>query len=188
MDTNGIITTFAGNGNQAYAGDGGPATNASLFYPVRLARDASGRFYIGDSGNCRVRMVDTNGIITTVAGNGTQGSSGDGGPAINANLSGPWGVAVDVAGNLFIADYFAQRIRKVDTNGIITTVAGTGTADYYGDGGPAINAALNDPCGLALDALGHLYIADSINQRIREVHIAGNPVWSIGHLEPRGCR
>ena len=127
-----------------------------------------GNLYIADSGNNRIRKVDTNGIITTVAGKGGLGYSGDGGAATNAGLNTPYAVALDALGNLYIADSGNNRIRKVDTNGIITTVAGNGSYGYSGDGGAPTNASLHGPCGVALDALGNLYIADTSNNRIRE--------------------
>jgi sugar lactone lactonase YvrE len=170
---NGILTTVAGNGATGYFGDSGPATNASLNYPFGVALDAVGNLYIADLGNGRIRKVGANGIITTVAGNGDQGYSGDGGPATNASLFSPGGVAFDGVGNLYIADVDNQRVRKVDTNGNITTVAGTGALGYYGDGGPATNADLDYPSGLALDAAGNLYIGDPGNERIRKVGTNG---------------
>ncbi len=172
VDTNGIITTVAGNGNSVYAGDGGTATNASLNYPIGVALDASGNLYIADSGNNRIREVDTNGIIGTVAGNGNSGYAGDGVAATNTSLSSPNGVAVDDLGNLYIADSGNNRIREVYGNGLITTIAGGGSD---GDGSAATDASLNDPYGVALDAVGNLYIADTGNNRIREVHFTGEP-------------
>jgi len=173
VGTNGIITTVAGNGTQGFSGDGGAATNAELNYPSDVAVDSFGNLFIGDAANNRVRRVDTNGIITTVAGIGTAGYSGDGGAATNAQLSSPGRVAWDGAGNLFIADGNGQRIRKVGTNGIITTVAGNGTAGYSGDGGAATNAELNAPSGLAADRGGNLFISDNLNYRVRKVDTNG---------------
>jgi hypothetical protein len=174
---NNIITTVAGNGAYGYSGDGYLATNAELYNPTYVAVDGSGNLFIADSGNNRVRKVSTNGIITTVAGNGPSGNwgtySGDGGTATNAGLSQPEGLALDASGNLFIADFYNQRIRKVTTDGIITTIAGNGTNDYSGDGGMATNASLYYPAGMALDAAGNLFIADSGNNRIREVGTSG---------------
>jgi sugar lactone lactonase YvrE len=174
VDTNGIITTVAGNGYGAgswegggYSGDGGIATNAELNYPEGVAVDASGNLFIVD--NQRIRKVGTNGIITTVAGNGTNGYSGDGGAATNAEFSFPSGVSVDNTGNLFIVDLNNSVIRKFNTNGITSTVAGNGTNGYSGDGGAAIGAKLYWPSGGAVDASGNLFIADTQNQRIRKV-------------------
>jgi hypothetical protein len=173
VGTNGVITTEAGNGTMGYSGDGGAATNAQLDLPWGVAVDASGNLFIADWYNRRIREVGTNGVITTVAGNGTYGYSGDGGPATQAELSWPTCVAVDRSGDLFIGDWVNQRIREVAANGIITTVAGNGTGGYSGDGGPATQAELNWPTGVAVDALGNLFIGDDGNSRIRKVGIDG---------------
>ncbi|MGA2434989.1 MAG: BACON domain-containing carbohydrate-binding protein [Bryobacteraceae bacterium] len=179
--SNGIITTVAGNGFQGPAGDGGPATQASLGYPMRVAVDGAGNLYIADTTNNCVRKV-SNGIITTVVGYGTQGYSGDGGPATSAWLHYPEGVAVDAAGDLYISDTFNNVIRKV-SNGVITTVAGNGTLGYGGDGGPGTSASLYYPGGIALDASGSVFIADEGNCRIRKLSngsittVAGNGSW-----------
>ncbi len=135
VDSSGTITTVAGMGTNGFSGDGGPATSAELNGPEGPAVDASGNLYFADSGNSRVRKVDASGTITTVAGTGTAGFSGDGGPATSAELNYPFAVAVDGAGNLYIADRGDNRVRKVDASGTITTVAGTGTAGFSGDGG-----------------------------------------------------
>jgi trimeric autotransporter adhesin len=176
VGTNGIISTVAGSGIAAFSGDGGVATNASLWYPSGVAVDAAGNLYIADSYNNRIRKVGTNGIITTLAGNGPSGRiggySGDGGAATNADLSYPSGVAVDAAGNLYLADYGSQHIRKVGTNGIITRFAGNGTEGFSGDGGQATNASLYGPFAVALDATGNLLIADDRNNRIRRVTVS----------------
>ena len=164
---NGVITTVVGTGSQGFNGDNGPAVSANLTYPIGLALDAVGNLYIAGHGEGRIRKV-TNGVITTVAGDGTEGFSGDNGPAANAQLSGARGVAVDSAGNVYIADYSNNRIRKV-TNGVITTIAGNGTEGFSGDNGPAIFAQLANPYGVAVDAAGSLYIADTYNNRVRKV-------------------
>jgi streptogramin lyase len=177
VGTNGIITTVAGGG---FGGDGGEATNASLSGPYGVVLDASGDLYVADYGDNCIREVNTNGIITTVAGNGTAGYSGDGGEAINAELAFPWGVAVDGAGNLFIADTGNSVIRKVDTNGVISTVAGNGTNGYTEDGVAATNTTLDDSDGVAVDALGNLFITDTSNNRIRKVDTAGIITTSAG--------
>jgi sugar lactone lactonase YvrE len=165
--SNGVITTVAGNGTFGFSGDNSPAIIAQLNRPAGVAVDSAGNLYIADLGNQRVRKV-SNGVITTVAGNGTPGFSGDNGPATSAQLTFPAGLAVDSAGNLYIADGFNGRIRKV-SNGVITTVAGNGRAGFSGDNGPATSAQLSFPSGVAVDSAGNLYIADELNNRIREV-------------------
>ena len=147
-----------------------------------LAFDATGNLYIDDVGYNTIRKVDTNGIITTVAGNYIEGYSGDGGAATNASLFSPGGVAVDAAGNLYIADSGYNTIRKVATNDIITTVAGNGTGGYSGDGGAATKACLYYPFGVSFDACGNLYIADADNSRIREVQLAGYPTVALTNV------
>ncbi|GAB3690764.1 hypothetical protein GCM10027592_08260 [Spirosoma flavus] len=144
-------------------------TGAGLFYPTGIALDADGNIFIADRARQRVCKLDTNGVLTTVAGNSVIGFSGDGGPAVAAKLNYPNNVAVDSLGNLYISDEENYRIRKVDTNGIITTVAGTGVSALSGDGGPAIAATLNHTRGLTIDKNGNLYIADSGNNRIRKI-------------------
>ena len=174
VDTNGIITTVAGNGSSSFSGDGGAATNAALNYPFGVAVDAGGNLFIADTSNNRIRRVDANGIIMTVAGNGTNSFFGDGGAATNAALNYPFSIAVDAGGNLFIADYNNSRIRKVDANGIIATVAGNGINNLFlGDGGAATNAALAYPSSVAVDAIGNLFIADFVENRIRQVDTNG---------------
>jgi hypothetical protein len=166
----GLITTVAGTGTQGFSGDGAVAVSATLRSPNAVALDLSGNIYIADSGNYRIRRIDhSTGIITTVAGNGSTTYSGDGGPAIAAGVPFPYGLASDSNGNLYVADN-SSRIRRVDSvSGIITTVAGNGTAAFSGDGGPATSASLSFPHQVALDAAGDVYIADSYNSRIRRV-------------------
>jgi len=169
----GVITTVAGNGQSGDSGDGGPAAQAQLSTPEALALDNTGHLYIADSYNARVRMVDLHtGVITTVAGNGQDGASGDGGPAAHAELSFPKGLALDNAGHLYIADSYNSRVRVVNLHtGVITAVVGNGKQGDSGDGGPATHAQLNEPDSLALDHAGHLYIADSKNERVRVVDL-----------------
>jgi sugar lactone lactonase YvrE len=173
VDSSGIITTVAGNGSFGFSGDGGPATNALLFNPLGVAVDGAGNLFIADTSNRRIRKVDSSGTITTVAGNGSDGFSGDGGPATSASLADPWGVALGGAGNLFIADRDNRRIRRVDSSGIITTVAGNGLSGFSGDGGLATSASLNFPVDVAVDGAGNLFIADTNNSRIRKVDSNG---------------
>jgi trimeric autotransporter adhesin len=168
----GIVTAVAGNGTFGYSGDGGLATSAALTFPKSVSVDASGNVYIADYGTDCIRMVTTStGIITTVAGNGTHGYSGDGGLATSATMRYPTGVCTDASGNIYIADSTNNRIRMVTkSTGIITTVAGTGSLGYYsGDGGLATSAKLADPTGIAVDTSGNLYIADSGTDCIRMV-------------------
>lgn len=174
------IDTVAGTGVQGFSGDGGLATAARLNFSYGLAVDGAGNLYISDSSNHRIRRVDASGIITTVAGTGTAGYGGDGGPAVAAQLNEPRGIAVDTAGNLYIADLNNHRIRRVGTGGTITTVAGTGAAGYSGDGGAATAALLNSPFGVAVDASGRLHIADSANYRIRRVETNGTIATEAG--------
>ena len=167
-----VITTVAGGGpdKRGYAGDNGPAINASLDTPQGIALAENGDLYIADSGNDVIRRVDAStGKITTVAGTGTMGYSGDNGLATGAKLSGPTRLVIDHDGNLFIADHGNHVIRKVDASGIISTVAGKGTAGYSGDGGLAIKAELSSPYGIALDKDGNLLITDTDNSVIRIV-------------------
>lgn len=180
VDTNGIITTIAGNTNdmRGYSGDGGPATSALLYNATGVAVDVSGNVFIADTGNGAIRKVDTSGIITTVAGPGTAGSLGDGGPATNSFLF-PLDVAVDGRGNLFITS--GDLVRRMDANGLITTVAGNGSGGYSGDGGPAINSSLSNPYGIAVDIFGDLFIADLNNHRVREVIQPDAPVLTVNN-------
>ncbi|WP_322754609.1 protein kinase domain-containing protein [Frankia sp. Cas3] len=168
-----LITTVAGTGTGGFTGDGGPATHAQLANPDGVAVDNTGTLYIADQDNNRVRRVGTDGTITTLAGTGTAGYAGDGGPATHAQLANPHGVAVDSTGTLYIADEGNQRVRRVGTDGTITTVAGTGTEGFTGDGGPATHAQLAYPEGVAVDRTGTLYITDQGNQRVRRVGTDG---------------
>jgi sugar lactone lactonase YvrE len=174
VNTSGVITTFAGNGTSGYSGDGGSATSAQLSFPVAVTVDGSGNIYIADNNNSCIRKVNTLGIITTAAGNGTlQGYGGDGGPATSAKMIWPYGVALDGSGNIYVADTYNNRVRKVNTSGIISTYAGNGSAGYSGDGGPATSARLNNPWGIAVDGSGNVYIGDSKNNCIRKVNNSG---------------
>ena len=169
----GTINTIAGSGSGAFGGDGGSALSASLFVPSGLAIDRAGNLFIADFANQRIRKINTSGIISTYAGNGTAGYSGDSSAATSAKLHNPSYVAVDTIGNLYISDGGNNVIRKVDTTGIITTVAGTSIAGYNGDYIAATNAQLNLPSQLCIDLLGNLYISDKQNQRIRKINSSG---------------
>jgi sugar lactone lactonase YvrE len=166
VDKDGIITTFAGTGEGGYSGDGGPATSAKLIDPGGLAFDAKGKLYIADYKS--IRKIDPSGTITTVAGTGQAGFSGDGGPATEAKLT-AYDVALDGQGNIYISDTENNRVRKVDRDGIITTVAGSGKRGYSGDGGPATEAALRDPVGIAVDGEGNVFFTDHHNSVVRKV-------------------
>ena len=164
VDRNGIITTVAGTGEPGFSGDGGPATQAQLVRPMGLVFDPEGNLYIWDEGNRRIRMIDRNGTITTVAGAGKGGFSPDGTPATELLLFGfsdhaVAGLAFDPAGTLHLIDFINSRIRMIDPNGLVQTVAGNGENQFSGDGGPATEAGINQPLGIVFDANGYLYIA-----------------------------
>jgi trimeric autotransporter adhesin len=182
----GVVTIIAGTGSLGFENDGRQATSAPLSNPWGVAVDSAGNLFISDTGNQRIRKVDASGIITTIAGNGNRGFSGDGGPAAEAQLNMPSDVAVDSTGNLYIADQVNQRIRKVTPAGIISTVAGNGTSGFSGDAGRANSAQLNNPCSVAVDSAGNLYIADSGNHRIRKVTPAGIIITAAGDGTTKG--
>jgi sugar lactone lactonase YvrE len=168
-----VITTIAGTGTSGFSGDSGAAVSAELHYPYRIAKDLSGNIYFSDMQNNRIRKIDASGIISTLAGNGTAGFSGDNGPALSAELNSPSGIAVDATGTVYFTDYNNNRVRKISTGGIISTVAGTNVQGYSGDGNSAGLAELNGPRGIAIDAAGNLYIADSGNNRVRKISANG---------------
>jgi Viral BACON domain/NHL repeat len=162
-----LIVTVAGNGSVGFSGDGGPATAATLAKPSGVVADTSGNIYITDNFNHTIRKVSPVGTITTIAGNGSLGFSG--GPATAATLSSPCGLAVDTSNNVYIADTGNSRIRKVSPSGVISTIAGNGSRAFSGDGGPATAARLSAPWGIAINAIGNLYIAENENTRVRKL-------------------
>jgi sugar lactone lactonase YvrE len=173
IDTGGIVTTIAGDGD-AELGDGGQAAHAFLNHPTWLAFAPTGELYVSDRDAARIRKIDLSGIITTVAGTGRPGFSGDGGSAVDAQINSPNDLVFDASGNLYFADESNNRVRKIDTSGVITTVAGNGTAGYAGDGGPAVNATMSGPAALAIDRAGNIYVADYDNNVIRRIDTDGS--------------
>jgi trimeric autotransporter adhesin len=171
LDPTGIATRIAGTGRRGYAGDGGPAVSAQLSQPLGLTVDGSGNLFIVD--DTRIRRIAPSGVIATIAGNVARGYLGDGKPAVTALFGYPDAIAADRAGNLFIADSGSNSVRRVSASGIVTTVAGNGAVGFGGDGGPAAQAQLSEPLGLAVDDAGNLYIADAGNRRIRKVSSSG---------------
>jgi Secretion system C-terminal sorting domain len=173
IDTTGIINTIAGTVSTAgFAGDGGLAVSAKLNHPTALCFDQNQNLFIADYVNCRIRKIDTNGYIWTVAGSATLGSAGDGGPATLASLHYPFGVSVDIEGNIYISDQNNEKVRLVTPAGIISTFAGTGVIGPAGDGGQATAAQLSNPCAVAFDGSGNVYIADQVNNKVRVVSTA----------------
>ena len=173
IHTNGSITPVAGTGTAGFNGNGIPTTRAQLSNPQGLAFDAAGNLYIADTGNNRIREVTKAGTIKTIAGRKQFGYAGDGGPATQAELNFPLGVAVDGSGDVFISDTQNERVREVTPNGIIRTIAGTGALGFNGDGIPAVKAMLSTPAGLAFGPRGNLYIGDVGNNRVRSIDISG---------------
>jgi len=180
----GDIFTYAGTGAASFSGDGGQATSAALNYPVGTAFDSFGNLYVADYNNNRIRKITPAGVISTYAGNGTRGFSGDNGPAAAAEINGPLGVALDSAGNLYIGDSYNQRVRKVTPQGIISTFAGNGVQGYNGDGIAATSAGLYYPAGMVADNSGNLYIADYFDNRVRKVDPSGM-ISTVGQWQPR---
>ena len=168
-----LIYTVAGNTSVSYTGDGGLATAAAIGQPEGVAVDGAGNYYISDVENEVIRKVNSSGIISTIAGVGTLGYSGDGGPATNAAIFGPMGIALDGTGNIYFAEFSNSIIRMINTSGIITTIVGNGSSGYSGDGGPASSALLSTPACVATDGAGNLYISDYGNQVIRKVDAYG---------------
>jgi len=176
VTTAGIISTVAGTGAAGYNGDGIPATSAQINTAAGLAIDTAGNLYISDAYNNRIRKVDPAGYISTIAGDGTAGYSGDGLPGTSAELNLPYGVAADSAGNVYISDYMNARVRKLAPSGIITTLAGTGTVGFSGDGGPAFSAEISGTHGIGVQNNAHVFVADNDNQRVRLIYTSLEPI------------
>jgi trimeric autotransporter adhesin len=169
ISPSGIVNTIAGSAAQGFSGDGGPAISATLYNPSGITVDAAGNIYISDSGNNRIRMINTAGIINTIAGIGTNGFSGDGGQASLAQLYSPAGIILGTSGKIIFADLSNHRIREINSSGIINTIAGNGSPGYSGDSGPATSAQLRNPLHLVLDVAGNLYFTESWFSIIRKV-------------------
>jgi sugar lactone lactonase YvrE len=165
----GIARRIVGTGVAGFSGDGGPALEAQINFSNHLVADAAGNLYIADTGNNRVRRVSTDGIITTWAGTGARGYTGDGGPATEATFAGPAAIAIDGQGSVYVADFANHCIRMITSEGIITTIAGTGTSGYNGEGKPALESQIGEPCGVDVDREGFVYIGDQVNNRVRVV-------------------
>ena len=178
----GLISTYVGNGTVGYFGDGGPATAAMVNYPGQISMDIHGTLYIADAYNYVVRKVSSSGIISTIGGTGSPGFSGDGGPATLAQMSKPLGLCADNFGNVYFSDWDNYRIRKISATGTISTITGNGTAAYSGDGGPAIDAEVNQMDGIHFSNAGNLFIADAFNYRIRTImYDTHTPTFAGGH-------
>ncbi len=182
VNSAGTISTFAGNGGTGFSGDGGPATAAQLHNPVSVTADGLGNVFIADQLNRYIRKVNTSGIISSIAGIGSSGYGGDGGPATTATLNDPWGIAADAAGNLYIGDHGNNRVRKINPSGVITTVAGNGTSGFAGDGCAATGSQINSHWGICVDGFGFVYVADGGNNRVRKIYSNRAPAFVGGHI------
>jgi len=168
-----IARRIVGTGENGFSGDGGPALDARINNPCHLVAGSEGTLYIADSGNRRIRKVTPDGTITTIAGTGEEGYGGDGGSALEAPIAFPAAITIDEEGNLYIADFINHRIRRLSKDGIITSLAGTGEAEYNGDRRPALECQIGEPCGVAVDQDGYVYIGDQVNCRVRVVTPSG---------------
>lgn len=187
VEIDGTLVRVAGTGERGYSGDNGSASDAQLNQPYDVRLDAEANLYIADYGNNRIRKVAADGTITTVAGTGVPGYAGDGGPAVAAQLRGPYGIAISRDGRLLIADSENNTIREVDRSGVITTIAGTGEQGFSGDGGLALSARLNYPESLAIDGAGRIYFGDEHNLRIRMIDPDGTVDTFLGTGAKTGC-
>ncbi len=176
---NGTATVIAGTGQASFGGDGGPSTSATLNGPSAVAADSVGNIYVADLGNQRIRKISTNGIISTIAGGGTSEIDGVG---ATQSIVVPAALTIDKSGNVYFVEFFNARVRKISSNGIISTIAGTGIPGFSGDGGLATSATLNQPAGVAVDGAGNIYIADRLNNRIREI-LAAAPSFSVSSTQ-----
>jgi sugar lactone lactonase YvrE len=170
----GHINTVAGTGKRGFSNDGGPANKADMDFPAAIARDAQGDFYIADWGNHRIRKINSKGIITTIAGNGNAGYSGDGGLATAAEINSPSGIALDVNGNIYFTEFNNHVLRKIDNQGIISTVAGNGQSGCSADPGTVSSCKLSFPHGVTIDLSGNIYIVDAGNHKIRRISSTGS--------------
>ena len=184
IDKDGYLSRFAGTGERGRGGEGVKALESSFAFPCDIRLDSKGNIFVADLENHRIRKITRDGLVTTVAGSGVPGYSGDGGPALNAQLNSPWGILIDKDDNLLIADTNNDAIRKVGSDGIIQTIAGNGQEGYEGDGGPARSAKLNAPQSLAVDSQGRIYIGDEHNDAIRIVELDGTIRSFIGSKGP----
>ena len=188
VNSSGIISVIAGNFTHGFSGDSGPATAAQLYVPVGAVFDRAGNMYVSDCNNFRIRKVNNAGIITTIAGNGISGDIGDGGPATAAEVSQVEGICVDSFGNIYFTETIGARIRKIDTSGIITTLAGNGTWGYAGDNGPATASELNVPGGINIGRNGNIFFCDRHNNRVRMIYSNHAPYFMGGHITDVGNR
>lgn len=184
IDQNGYLTRFAGTGARGRGGEGVKALESTFGFPCDVRLDSKGNIFVADRGNNRIRKITRDGLVTTVAGTGVPGYSGDGGPAVNAQLNEPWGIFLDKDDNLLIADTNNDVIRKVGSDGIIQTIAGNGQEGYEGDGGPARAAKLNSPQSLAIDAAGRILVGDEHNDAIRVLELDGTIRTLVGSKGP----
>ena len=185
VGNDGMAQRIVGSGEMGFGGDGGPAIDAKISFANHLVVGSKGNLFIADTGNNRIRKVSPNGIITTIAGSGEMGFGGDGGPAVKAQFAYPVAIAIDGQDNLYIADFNNHRIRKVSTDGIITSIAGTGESEFNGDDMPALESNIGEPCGVVVDRSGYIYIGDQLNNRVRVITPSGM-IYTVAGTGERG--